>query len=31
VVKDYEYTIESSATWVILANMTIMMQRLCPV
>lgn len=30
VVKDYEYTIQSSATWVILANMTIMMQRLCP-
>ena len=30
VVKDYEYTIQSSATWVILANMTIMLQRLCP-
>lgn len=28
VVKDYEYTIQSSATWVILANTTIVLQRL---
>ena len=28
VVKDYEYTVESSAAWMILANMTIMLQRI---
>ena len=30
VVKDYEYTIQSSENWMILANRTIMLQRLCP-
>jgi transposase len=28
IVKDYEYSVESSATWLILANMTIMLQRI---
>ncbi len=28
IVKDYEYTVQSSATWLILANMTIMLQRI---
>lgn len=28
IVKDYEYTVQSSATWLILANMTIMLQRM---
>jgi transposase len=28
IVKDYEYTVESSANWLILANMTIMLQRM---
>lgn len=30
IVKDYEYTVQSSAAWVILANLTIMMQRVYP-
>jgi transposase len=30
IVKDYEHTILSSETWVILANLTIVLQRLCP-
>ena len=30
IVKDYEYTVQSSASWMILANMTIMIQRLFP-
>jgi transposase len=30
IVKDYEYTVQSSATWLILANLTIMLQRLPP-
>lgn len=29
IVKDYEYTVQSSASWLILANLTIMLQRLC--
>ena len=28
IVKDYEYTVQSSAAWMILANMTIMLQRI---
>ncbi len=28
-VKDYEYTVESSVAWLVLANITIMIQRLC--
>ncbi len=28
IVKDYEYTVQSSAAWLILANMTIMLQRI---
>jgi transposase len=28
IVKDYEYTVLSSATWLILANLTIMLQRI---
>ena len=28
IVKDYEYTVESSVSWLILANMTIMLQRI---
>lgn len=28
IVKDYEYSVQSSATWLILANMTIMLQRI---
>ena len=28
IVKDYEYSVESSVTWLILANMTIMLQRI---
>lgn len=28
IVKDYEYSVESSETWLILANMTIMLQRI---
>jgi transposase len=28
IVKDYEYTILSSESWVLLANTTIMLQRL---
>jgi len=27
-VKDYEYTVESSVAWLFLANITIMMQRI---
>lgn len=28
IVKDHEYSVESSETWLILANMTIMLQRI---
>jgi transposase len=28
IVKDYEYTVQSSVNWLILANMTIMLQRI---
>ena len=31
IVKDYEYTVQSSATWLILANLTIMLHRVYPI